>query len=360
MKKRPAKYDANLPRNLTYRKSRKSFYWRNPLNGKEIALGQISRRDAIAQAIEANHYIEKNYSPIALLEQLKGVHEYTMDNWLERYEIILQRRKLAANTYKVRAGHINTIRDKFADKVLSKITTLDIAEFLESWVEQGKVAMAGTLRSVLSDVFREAIVAGRIEVNPVTPTRAPKITVMRERLEYEQYIAIRNAAEQQPAWFALSMDLALVTGQRREDVVKMKFIDVHDNRLYIEQTKTGALIAIPLTLTLKSVGLSLSNVIDRCRQVSRTDFLISSGIRKNSPDGSIHPDGLTKGFVKARRYSGLSFSHSPPSFHEIRSLSGRLYEKEYGKEFTRKLLGHKSEKMTDKYLDTRGKEYVML
>ncbi|MBW5831768.1 phage integrase Arm DNA-binding domain-containing protein, partial [Yersinia kristensenii] len=32
MKKRPAKYDANLPRNLTYRKSRKSFYWRNPLN----------------------------------------------------------------------------------------------------------------------------------------------------------------------------------------------------------------------------------------------------------------------------------------------------------------------------------------
>ncbi|WP_157795455.1 hypothetical protein [Yersinia kristensenii] len=31
-----------------------------------------------------------------------------------------------------------------------------------------------------------------------------------------------------------------------------------------------------------------------------------------------------------------------------------------GKEFTRKLLGHKSEKMTDKYLDTRGKEYVML
>lgn len=273
---------------------------------------------------------------------------------------ILQRRKLAANTYKVRAGHINTIRDKFADKVLSKITTLDIAEFLESWVEQGKVAMAGTLRSVLSDVFREAIVAGRIEVNPVTPTRAPKITVMRERLEYEQYIAIRNAAEQQPAWFALSMDLALVTGQRREDVVKMKFIDVHDNRLYIEQTKTGALIAIPLTLTLKSVGLSLSNVIDRCRQVSRTDFLISSGIRKNSPDGSIHPDGLTKGFVKARRYSGLSFSNSPPSFHEIRSLSGRLYEKEYGKEFTRKLLGHKSEKMTDKYLDTRGKEYVML
>lgn len=51
---------------------------------------------------------------------------------------------------------------------------------------------------------------------------------------------------------------------------------------------------------------------------------------------------------------------SPPTLHEIRSLAGRLYEKEKGKEFAMKLLGHKSVKMTDKYLDTRGKEYVML
>ncbi|ENG7017344.1 TPA: integrase [Yersinia enterocolitica] len=44
----------------------------------------------------------------------------------------------------------------------------------------------------------------------------------------------------------------------------------------------------------------------------------------------------------------------------MRSLAGRLYEKEKSKEFAMKLLGHKSEKMTNKYLDTRGKEYVML
>ncbi|EKN5932277.1 integrase [Yersinia enterocolitica] len=44
----------------------------------------------------------------------------------------------------------------------------------------------------------------------------------------------------------------------------------------------------------------------------------------------------------------------------MRNLAGRLYEKEKGKKFAMKLLGHKSEKMTNKYLDTRGKEYVML
>ncbi|QKO41502.1 integrase [Serratia marcescens] len=96
--------------------------------------------------------------------------------------------------------------------------------------------------------------------------------------------------------------------------------------------------------------------IDRCRLVSTTDFMISAGIRKNSPDGSIHPDGLTKKFVAARKASGLEFQESPPTFHEIRSLSGRLYEKA----FAQKLLGHTTEMMTLKYLKTRGKEYVML
>lgn len=51
--------------------------------------------------------------------------------------------------------------------------------------------MAGTIPSVLSDVFREAVVEGRESANPVTPTRAPKIKVMRERLAYKMFVAVR-------------------------------------------------------------------------------------------------------------------------------------------------------------------------
>ncbi|NIC25463.1 tyrosine-type recombinase/integrase [Serratia plymuthica] len=93
---------------------------------------------------------------------------------------------------------------------------------------------------------------------------------------------------------------------------------------------------------------------------STTNFMLSADIRKNSPDGSLHPDGLTKKFVAARKASGLEFEESPPTFHRIRSLADRLHEKTKGKEFAQKLLGHTSEMMTDKYLDTKGKEYVML
>ncbi|MEB8638613.1 phage integrase Arm DNA-binding domain-containing protein [Cronobacter muytjensii] len=357
---RPAKYDTNLPRNLTYRKGRKSYYWRNPVTGRELSLGAVSRREAIAQAIEANHYIEKNFSPISLLEQLKGEAEYTLNAWLDRYEIILQRRDLAANTLKIRAGQIAIIRERLGSAVLARITTRDVAEFLENWIAAGKDTMAGALRSVLSDIFREAVVEGRVTANPVAPTRAPKIEVQRERLELEQYRAIRQAAEQLPPWFALAIDLALVTGQRREDVAKMRFSDIRDGRVYIEQSKTGACLALPLSLTLKAADLRLGTVIDRCRLVSRCDYLISAGVRKNSINGELNLDSLTKGFVKARNLTGLEFSARPPSFHEIRSLAGRLYEKECGKEFAQKLLGHRSEKMTEKYLDARKKEFILL
>ncbi|CQL34954.1 integrase [Salmonella enterica subsp. enterica serovar Typhimurium] len=141
----------------------------------------------------------------------------------------------------------------------------------------------------------------------------------------------------------------------------MKFSDVFDNRLYVTQIKTGMKIAIPLSLTLRATGLRLGTVIDRCRLVSRTDFMISAGIRKNSPTGNIHPDGLTKTFVKARKASGVNFSNNPPTFHEIRSLAGRLYKNEHGEVFAQKLLGHTSENTTKLYLDERdNKAYVML
>jgi hypothetical protein len=56
----------------------------------------------------------------------------------------------------------------------------------------------------------------------------------------------------------------------------------------------------------------------------------------------------------------LEFQESPPMFHEIRSLSGRQYEKQNDKAFAQKLLGHTTEMMTLKYLNTRGKEFIML
>lgn len=79
-----------------------------------------------------------------------------------------------------------------------------------------------------------------------------------------------------------------------------------------------------------------------------------------APAPAASVSNLTK---KGRQISVLtaflnSTTISSPSFHEIRSLASRLYEAEYGKEFAQKLLGHKSMKMTNVYLDSRKNEWV--
>ncbi|WP_411752070.1 tyrosine-type recombinase/integrase [Serratia sp. (in: enterobacteria)] len=152
---------------------------------------------------------------------------------------------------------------------------------------------------------------------------------------------------------------SFVTGQRREDVVLLHFADIIDGRLHVEQGKTGMRIAIPLNLNLKTVNLCLGEVIERCRASHSSDYIINTTRRSKNGDKSLHPDALTKAFVKARNATMLELGDNPPKFHEIRSLASRLFSIEKGEEFAR-LLGHKSAVMTKKYLDLRGKEYLLV
>ncbi|ANR76964.1 integrase [Kosakonia sacchari] len=361
MAKRPERYDANLPRNLTFRKAKQIYSWRNPVTGQEVSLGRISRRDAVAQAIEANNYIDQNYLPSSLLERIKDVPTFTVSAWLERYEMILDRRELKPNTMKVRRNQIATIKEEFGRLPLASVTTKDIASFLEVYIQCDKKSMASGLRSVLLDIFREAIVEGHIDRNPAEPTRTPTPKVKRERLVLEHFTIIRQAAISHSEWAPNACDLALVTGQRREDVSLFRFSDVKDGRLFITQEKTGHKLALSLDLRLDAANLVLQDVIERCRINNPSDFMIYSPVRRGGrKPGPLTPDGLTQAFADIRDSTDLKFGPNPPSFHEIRSLAGRLYEVEYGEEFAQRLLGHKNIAMTKKYLDARGAEYVMV
>ncbi|CCJ83490.1 Phage integrase [Cronobacter dublinensis 1210] len=361
MAKRPVRYDANLPRNLTYRKRDRLFSWRNPMTGQEISLGRIDRKDAVAQAIEANNYIDQNYLSSSLLDRIKDVPTFTVTAWLERYAVILARRELKPNTMKVRRNQIATIKAEFGKIALASVTTKDIASFLESYIVCHKKSMASGFRSVLMDIFREAIVEGHIDRNPAEPTRTPTPRVKRERLLLEHFNVIRQAASSHSEWAANACDLALVTGQRREDISLLRFCDVKEGRLFVTQEKTGHKLAIPLDLKLNAAGLVLQEVIERCRVNNPSVFMLYSPVRRGGrKPGQLTPDALTQAFADTRDSTSLRFGPNPPSFHEIRSLSGRLYEVEYGEEFAQRLLGHKNLSMTKKYLDARGAEYVMV
>jgi len=137
---------------------------------------------------------------------------------------------------------------------MTRVTTLMISEFLDSYEDAGKGRMAQVYRSLLLDLFREAVAKGRIEVNPVTVTKAAVTEIKRSRLTLADFQAIFAKAETLEPWVSNSMALGLITGQRREDIAGLKFSDVHDGYLWVDQGKTGAKIRIPTALRLNVIG----------------------------------------------------------------------------------------------------------
>lgn len=220
--------------------------------------------------------------------------------------------------------------------------------------------MAQALRSFLLDMFREAVAAGWIETNPVAVTRAPRVEVTRARLALDDFLAIYEQAKKFSPRVCRSMELALVTAQRREDIRTLSFRDVREGRLWIEQEKTGSKVCIPLELRLGAVNWSVGEIVQRCRDVVVSRYLIhhSEHQGRAKPGYPVRATSLSCDFAKARDLAKIKWpaGKSPASFHEIRSLAARLYA-EQGVD-VQALLGHKSPDMTAVYRDVRGADWI--
>lgn len=337
-----------LPPNL-YVRNNGYYCYRDPRTGKEYGVGS-DKRDAINQAVEANLQLMAP-DTVKLVDRISGENAMTLHSWLERYEEIVNARGLKKSTLVNYKSWMGIFKASFNDSSLSIITTKDIAEFINSQVNQGKAASAKLMRGALLDMFREAMAEGYINSNPVEATRSPKVEIKRSRLTLESYRKIRQSADSLPPWAALSMDLALVTGQRLGDICKLKWEDIHDNKLWIVQKKTQAKLSIPLLISIDNINLG--SVLERCKALfGGTEFVLST-----NRGGAVAERTMTEGFMNARLLSGLQWDGTPPSFHEIRSLSARLYTDAKGGEFAQHLLGHKSAQMTAKYQDSRGSEW---
>lgn len=343
----------DLPPNL-YVRNEGYYSYRDPRNGKEYGLGR-NRRLAVSEAIQANIELLGDAGHIPLSARINQVDSVTFHTWLDRYEKIIAARGLKQKTLTDYASKLRSIKERMQDIPIAEITTKQIAMILNDYVNEGKNAMAKLIRSTLGDIFREAIAEGHITANPVTATRTAKLEVKRTRLTVEEYRKIYLAAEALSPWVNLSMDLAVLTGQRVSDLCAMSWEDVREGYLYVEQSKTGAKLAIPVGLKIDELGISLEEVLLKCRELSAAKTIISS------PAGKVlTPATVSGNFRKARELSGLDFSGEPPSFHELRSLSARLHGKQSGDSFAQHLLGHKSGVMTAKYRDDRGREWNMI
>ncbi|WP_294845591.1 tyrosine-type recombinase/integrase [uncultured Gilliamella sp.] len=275
----------------------------------------------------------------------------SVNSWLDEYIKILAERNLKPKTIEIKTYLIKVIRQQIGNNYLTQITPPDIAKIIKIYTDQDKAPSAKCMYHLLKDIFRESYAQGWNDKNPAEPIKCPKVTVKRSRMTLSEFKKILNEAEKTGNKIMHdAMMLALVTGQRRSDIAEMKKSNIKRNYLLVDQYKTGSKIALPIKLKCKKIGVSLRDIIESIDN----DYLICHNNKK------IKLDDITRQFsrLRDRVFNRDYWTGTPTTFHEIRSLSERLYREQRIDTMT--LLGHKSQQMTDKYNDSRGREYKKL
>ena len=355
------------------------FSWRNPLTGEEIGIGRVPFVEACDQAIEANLHVRELTQKPRLVDRLTGAAGRSVTALVEAYDARLQKRvsggELAAVTLKQLRSYGRAVKAAWSARPAESITTLDAAALLAQWKDVGQARSAAGARSYGLDLFRHAEAEGWIPrgTNPFSVTEKITVRVKRARLTFEAFQVIYDAAGKLEPWVQRSMELALVSAQRREDLAVAEFrrqasdstCFVADGMLWVRQQKvagsSGMQLRIPFELELRVLGWTLGEIIGRCRDdvVSRWLLHHAKGRGKQcQPGDQVWIDTITKGFRRARDRSGLQWpEQDPPTFNELRSLSARLY-KDQGNVDVQALLGHTDPATTRIYTDPKGTQWA--
>jgi enterobacteria phage integrase len=334
----------NLPTYLyAHQRNGKTYYsYRHPKTGKLHGMGS-NKVAAIRAAQQLNAHFQSPDDANRVRSVLGGGRPF--GDLLDRYQQTQAESNLSIITRRQRAWQVGVLRARWGEMAVADLTTPIIADFLA----ERPASMANVFRSLLLTILNQGIAEGWIEKNPVAVTQSRKAKVQRDRLSLEIYHVIYAQAVD---YIQDSMQLSLLTLQRREDIVAMRFKDIVDGCLYVTQQKTKQQIRI-------RIEGELADLLDRIRRnaIPGAEHLIH--LRKTVGPGKagLPPclDRISAGFQEARIRAGVG-GESPPSFHEIRSLGARLYEKQ-GID-PQALLGHKSRQMVEKYLDSRGSDWT--
>lgn len=344
MSPRPrSKANKGLPQNLYFDARRGTYRYRRPTDGKWFQFGGDRQR-----AIDAAKQLNLEFMRGAdLVSKVQGRHADLFASFVEVYRRdILPPRELADGTLDLYAVRFRQMLAWWPDAAIDSITTRMMAEQLDKLTPRS----SNQARALLIDIFNHSVAKGLCPDNPALAL-IPRIEKKkRKRHTVDGVRAIRSHA---PDWLQNAIDLALITGQRRSDVLAMRFDDVRDGYLHVVQQKTSkasdaAWIRFKLTP-------QLAEVIARCRDNVPSPYLIH-----RRPERRVKRQGahwtqidnryLTRAFKAAREAAGAYAGWADdeqPGFHELRALAKHLYNRE-GKD-AKSILGHASEAQHKNY-----------
>ncbi len=226
----------------------------------------------------------------------------------------------------------------FAHMPIDAILPMHVREYLDI---RGQVAQvrANREKALFSHIFNKAREWGYTAAqNPCQGVKGFKETGRTRYVTDAEFDQVKAHAHYT---VVDAMDLALLTGQRPADVLKIKRTDIRDGALWVVQNKTGARLGIEITGHLAAI-------IERINQ--RPKKAISPYLIQDENGQPLSQFALRSRFDKARTLAKVDFQ-----FRDIRAKAatdtGDLAH-------SQKLLAHKNRDMTEHYVKSRIGERV--
>jgi integrase len=278
---------------------------------------------------------------LRLWAQLEGVKE---DESTRLFSVVARRyvrEVFPAKSYQTRRDNdkeLTNLLRVFGHMPIDAIAPMHIREYLDIRGQTAKVR-ANREKALFSHIFNKAREWGYTSAqNPCQGVKGFKETGRDRYVTDEEFERVKLHAH---FTVADAMDIALLTGQRPADVLKMKRADVRDGALWIVQNKTGARLGIEVTGDLAAV-------IDRINQRPRK--AIGLYLIQDENGQPLSQFALRSRFDKARELAQVNFQ-----FRDIRAKAatdtGDLAH-------SQKLLAHKNREMTEHYVKARMGERV--
>lgn len=226
----------------------------------------------------------------------------------------------------------------FGHMVIDSIAPMHIREYMDLRGQSAKVR-ANREKALFSHIFNKAREWGYTALqNPCQGVKGFKEIGRSRYITDAEFDKVKAHAH-----FTVidAMDLALLTGQRPADVLKLKRTDIRDGALWIVQNKTGARLGIEITGELASV---INRINERPRRA------IGAYLVQDENGQPLRKDAMRSRFDKARTAAGVDFQ-----FRDIRAKTatdtGDLAH-------SQTLLGHKNRDMTEHYVRSRKGDLV--
>ena len=278
---------------------------------------------------------------LRLWAQREGVRE---DDSTKLFSVVA--RRYAREVYPTKG--VQTRRDNekemanlskvFAHMPMDAIEPMHIRQYMDIRGQVAKVR-ANREKALFSHLFNRAREWGYTATqNPCKGVKGFKETGRSRYITDEEFNQVKAQAH-----FTVvdAMDLALLTGQRPADVLKLKRTDIRDGALWIVQNKTGARLGIEI---IGELATTIARIYERPRRA------ISAYLIQDENGQPLTQGALRSRFDKARTLAKVDFQ-----FRDIRAKAatdtGDLAH-------SKKLLAHKNRQMTEHYVKARIGERI--